>query len=174
MRWHALVLGGSMLLAGVCPAGAQPADKPPVLPKACVSDVMRAARWFVRQLDAGAVAVESGPGWQAWRGTTADEDLVLPVLWIKIEQIPESSKSAGGVSGWIELDGAPPGMAVPSARPLGDDELPVHLPESYFARATGSWRLSRALVDGTPKEQAMVIKALDKCAAALSKPPRRR
>ncbi len=140
----------------------------PGVPKACAKDVAKAAQWFVRELDGGAVTVERGAGWQAWRGTTIDEDHTVPVLWVRIEQIDPSSKSLGAVSGWIELEGAPPGMAVSNRTA---DELPTVLPETHWARSTGRWRLERALVDGTPKEQAIVLKALDKCAAALARSP---
>lgn len=139
------------------------------LPKACLGDVGKAAQWFVRQLDAGTVTVEVGPGWRAWRGTTVDDGQTVPVLWIKIEEIDPSSRSAGAVSGWIEVEGAPVGMALAANTA---DELPTALPDTHYQRSTGRHRLVRALMDGTPKEQALMLKALDKCAAELGKPPK--
>lgn len=166
-----VVTTATMATLGLGGAAAQPrvGAAMPTLPKPCIGDVARAAQWFVRQLDAGTITVEVGPGWRAWRGTTRDEDQVVPVLWIKIEEIDPSSRSAGAVSGWIEVDGTPPGMAL---APTTADELPTALPDTHYERSTGRWRLVRALVDGTPKEQAMVQKALDKCAVELAKPPR--
>ena len=176
----------SMVLA-LGTAGAQPRPdlgtpvtparpgKPPAAPagwpKACVADIQKAAQWFVRELDEGAVQVETGPGWRAWRGTTADAGEVLPVLWIKVEQIDPTSKQAGAVSGWIEVDGAPTGMQVGA---LTEDSAAT-LPDTHFARSLGLWRFERSLVDGTPKEQAVVAKAIDRCATALRtmKKPRR-
>jgi hypothetical protein len=140
-------------------------------PEVCVADVMKAARWFVRDLDAGTITVESGPGWRAWRGTTADEGHLLSVPWLKVEELPPSSRSSGAVSGWIEVAGAPPGMQVTA---LDEDTADAVLPDSHFARSIGRWRLTRSLVDGTPKEQAVVAKALDRCATALLTPPRRK
>lgn len=160
-----------LIAATVCaalPIGAVDAQPAPTVPRSCASGIERAARWFVRELDAGAVSPVTGPGWRAWRGTTVDDGHVVPVLWVQIEDIPPDSRSAGAVSGWLEIDGPPPGMAT---EPVGADS-PVVLPETHFARSTGRHRLVRALVDGTPKEQAGVIKALDKCAALLARPTR--
>lgn len=149
------VRGGSTAAAPAAPAG---------WPKACVADIQKAAAWFVRELDENEVQIESGPGWRAWRGTTVDSGEVLPVLWLKIEEIDPSSKQSGAVSGWIEVDGAPPGMQV---HRLAEDTSVATLPDTHYAKSLGRWRIVRSLVDGTPKEQQIVIKALDKCATAL-------
>ena len=168
----------SALGVGAREAAAQPAARadlpapPLVVPRSCVSNIERAAQWFVRELDSGTVTSASGPGWRAWRGTTVDADQVVAVLWVRIEVIDPASPSAGAVSGWLEIDGAAPGMAV--APPAGADALPIALPDTHHARSLGRWRLVRSLVDGTPKEEAYVHKAIDKCAAALLKPPPRR
>ncbi len=160
----------ALVTTGIGTAIAQPsAGTPPTLPGPCMKELGKAAQWFVRELDVGAVSVEGGAGWRAWRGTTRDEDRTLPVLWIRIEAIDPSSRSAGAVSGWIEVSGAPPGM---SLAPGADDALSTVLPDTHYERSTGRWRIIRALVDGTPKEQAIVLKALDRCALELSKPPK--
>ncbi|HVV85178.1 MAG TPA: hypothetical protein VHE35_19085 [Kofleriaceae bacterium] len=156
---------GSPAPAGRTPVG--PATST-VWPKPCVTDVLKAAQWFVRELDEGKITVEEGPGWRAYRGTTVDSGETLPVLWVKLEAIDPSSKSAGAVSGWIEVSGAPDGMA-PGA--MSDDQAAA-MPDSHYERSLGRWRLVRALVDGTPKEEALVVKALDQCAVALQKPPK--
>jgi hypothetical protein len=150
------------------------ASKPVAWPAACGKDVLKAARWFVRDLDDGGITVEDGPGRRAWRGTTTDDGQLLPVLWLAIEAIDPSSSSSGAVSGWIEIEGAPPGMQVTQLDP---DTKDATLPDSHWTRSLGRWRLVRSLVDGTPKEHAVVAKAFDRCAAALTAPrkkPRRR
>lgn len=152
--------------ARTSPAPAAPAG----WPKACVADIQKAAQWFVRELDEASVQVESGPGWRAWRGTTVDTGEIVPVLWIKVEEIDPSSKQAGAWSGWIEVEGPPPGMQV---HRLTEDTSSA-LPDTHFAKSIGRWRLERSLVDGTPKEQAVVAKAIDRCATALLNPPRKK
>ncbi len=142
-----------------------------VLSKSCASGIQKAAQWFVRSLERRQVTGLGGVGWRAWRGTTVDDDQVLPVLWIKIEAIDPSSSSAGAVSGWIEVAGAPEGMQL---APLTDDAVAAAVPDTHWERSVGRYRITRALVDGTPKEQAMVLKALDKCAVELAKPPKKR
>jgi hypothetical protein len=139
-------------------------------PKPCDADVLKAARWFVRELDEGTVTPEQASGWRSWRGTTVDEGQLIPVLYLKLEAIDPSSRSYGAVSGWLEVDGAPDGMQVTQLDP---DQAAATLPDRHFVRSLGRWRLVRALVDGTPKEQSVVVKALDRCAAALQAPPKR-
>ena len=169
-----LVTGGVTVAAGVAAAGPKRgtvATSSAAWPKACVADLLKAAQWFVRELDAGAVSVESGPGWRALRGTTIDEGQTLPVLWLKVEAIDPSSPSAGAVSGWIEVAGAPPGMQVGQ---LDEDAAAAVLPDTHWEKSLGRWRLVRSLLDGTPKEEALVARALDRCAAALQAPAKRR
>ena len=129
----------------------------------------KATQWFVRELPGGTITATRDAGWRGWRGTTIDAEHVVPVLWVRIEEIDPSSRSSGAVSGWLEIDRAPEGLAVPPPRPADPEVAPVVLPDTHHARSIGRWRLVHSLVDGTPREEAYVVKALDRCAAALLK-----